>query len=416
MIKKIIFAVVIVGILGTVGLLGWRFLFGDPDTSLVETSGNLLPFGSGDNLDTQQVEDGGINTNGGISEEIPDEGFITPIKNLFQIASSPVAGFITIEKSGKTIIRYADRATGNIYDAILPNATSSNLEKIRVTNNTLPKIYEAHFKSDGNAVLFRSVEDGDDFIKNLLLNLTPPQASSTLYSVSSIDLRGDLGQVSTGRDNFLYYVLEDSGSIVSTNFSGTGARTLFSSSFDNWRIEPAGTNLLLYTKPSTKAYGYAYFLNSSNGAISKVLGPLNGLVAKPNSQGTRVAYSHYNNNRTYLFVKNLENNRDSEVSPATLAEKCAWSTKIDNHLYCGVKSTNQNTEEPDSWYRGETQFSDNIWRFDTGGEIAEILSEPKSEIAANIDMYTPKLSLKEDYLVFINRTDLSLWVLKLENI
>ena len=160
--------------------------------------------------------------------------------------------------------------------------------------------------------------------------------------------------------------------------------------------------------------GFAYDLNILNGVLTKILGPLNGLVAIPETSGKRVLYSYSENNKTRLFAKNLTDNTQSEILPTTLAEKCIWGIKQVGVVYCGSPTDEPGPREPDEWYRGLTHFSDRIWLFNTNNEVAQVLMEPKIKLGIDIDLIEPRLSPDEDYLVFINKTDLSLWALRLD--
>ena len=416
--RKIIISLAIVLSIAIIVFVGWYFLLGNSDIPAGEAIRGILPFGTAEDSSESTInnEQSTIETEG---QSMIDE-FGTPTKNLFRISDTPVAGTVILSRgTSTTIARYVDRATGHIYDVNL-----RTLEKTKVTNNTLPKIYEAYFRPDGNAVLLRSLKDDSDTVDNLSLTLTAPkatlastsspQATDGLYSVSSTAIRGDIGALAVGSGNMLFYVLQDTKSIVSSAFSGTGAKTLFTSPFTNWRLAAAGNSLVAYTKASASASGYAYTLNTSSGALTKILGPLNGLVVIPNSSGNRVLYSYTEGNRTRLFAHNLQNKTASEISPATLAEKCVWSVRNVGILFCGTPTNSLGTGEPDSWYRGATHFSDRVWLFDTNTDIAQVLVEPKQSFGVDIDVFEPKLSPNEDYLIFINKTNLSLWALRLE--
>src|SRR3989344_7479856 len=185
--KKVIIAIVVL-LIGFTSFLGWKFYFGDPEITMVESVKELLPFGSGDNL-PGAVTKGENEEPGKITWEDTPKEFTSTESSLVKISDLPVAGFTVITKNGTAVVRYADRATGHIYDTSLPNATSSNFEKVKITNNTLPKIHEAHFRPDGTSVVYRSLEDNTDVIRNLSLVLTPPQATSSLHRVSSTALR-----------------------------------------------------------------------------------------------------------------------------------------------------------------------------------------------------------------------------------
>ncbi|MEK7461601.1 MAG: hypothetical protein AAB586_00825 [Patescibacteria group bacterium] len=413
--KKIFIITIVALVIILIGSLGWYLFARNPEISTSENVGNILPFGSGDNgnisvtiTDNEFGRDNAVDSSGGGSSF--DE-FGSPTANLFRISNVPIAGMVIFKKSGATIVRYVDRATGHIYDIDLMTFT-----KTRIVNQTLPKIYEAYFKSDGNTVLMRSLRNDSDVVDNLILNLTPPQSTSTntLYAVSSTPLRGNINAIAVGSGNTLIYSRQDTLSIVSSTFNGTGAKTLLNSVFTNWRLATAGNNLIIYTGASADVPGLAYDLNTSNGVLTKILGPLNGLVAIPETSGKRVLYSYSENNKTRLFAKNLTDNTQSEILPTTLAEKCIWSIKQIGVVYCGSPTNEPGPSEPDGWYQGLTHFSDRIWSFNTNNEVAQVLMEPKIKLDVDIDLTEPRLSPDEDYLVFINKTDLSLWALKLD--
>lgn len=404
--KKILIILLAVISVALIASLGWYFLVRDKEVPLGEAISNSLPFGSEDNTlpaaaSRQPVDE---------TPELVDK-FSSPTANLFRLSATPVAGAVVFERGKQLVVRYVDRATGHIYDANL-----ATLEKTKVTNNTLPKIYEAYFRTDGNAVLLRYLKDDSDVVENLSLTLTPPQGTSTdaLYTVSSTALRGDISAVATGPGNALFYALKDTSSIVTSTFNGASVRTIFTSPFTDWRLAAAGNRLIVYTKASARIAGYAYTLNTLNRTLAKILGPLNGLAAIPNPSGNQVLYSYVEDDKTKLFAKNLAKNTLSEILPATLAEKCVWSTKNTGVLFCGAPTDSPGSGEPDDWYRGATHFSDDIWLFNTNGGVGQVLAEPEQSLRTDIDVMEPKLSPDEDYLIFLNKNDLSLWALRLE--
>ena len=382
-------------------LTGW-FLLRGGEAPLVGTIMDGLPFGSGENTQLT-TNDQQPTTDGTETNELG-----TSSGNLFRISDVPVAGAVAINRQGLTFIRYVDRATGHIYEV---DAATRNKRKI--TNQTLPKIYEAYFRPDGNAILLRYLKNNSDVVENVSLNLTLSTSSSTLYTIASTLLRGDISAVSVSSAGALFYALSDTSSIVTSAFNGSGLRTLLNSPFTDWKLTSSGNGVVLSTKTSSGTPGYAYTLTASNGALNKILGPLNGLIVTPNNAGNRVLYSYVENGAKF-FAKNLTSGSISEILPATLAEKCVWSTKYIDEVYCGAPVGVVGNNEPDNWYKGVTHFSDRLWRFDTATQIAELLAEPKVDINIDLDIYQPKLSPNEDYLIFINKTDLSLWVLKLD--
>jgi len=397
----VIFAIIILA------FTGW-LLLRDSEIPIVETIIDGLPFGSGEDINIPALGPGEDT----VGETTSFDESITSEDKLFRISNTPVAGFVVLNDR----VRYVDRATGHIFDATLPTSNTA-LEKNRVTNTTLPKIYEAHFRSDGSEVLLRSIGETGG-VESMTLTLTPPSTTSTstdgLYSVSATSLRGDIDSPLPGTGNVLFYVLKDTNSIVSSTFTGNSLRTLFNSEFDNWRLGRAGNSLLVYTKASADAPGFAYLLNSSGGSLSKILGPLNGLTAVTNSNNTRTLYSYFESGKTKLSVRNSQSGASSEILPATLTEKCVWSNTNNAVFFCGTPIAGIVSREPDNWYKGMTHFSDYVWRFDTESEIAQLVSNPKMDFDIDLDVFKPTLSNDDSYLIFINKRDLTLWSVKLD--
>lgn len=424
--KKILIIFITILSIILIVFIGWFIFLRDKNIPAGEAIGNLLPFGSGDNL--PQTTGDTPTTPGENGQETGNQSG-SPTNNLIHLSPDPVAGAIiltTRSNSGQssastTIVRYVDRATGHIYDI-----NPATMERTKITNQTLPKIYEAYFKSDGNAVLLRSLINDSDIAENLSLILTPPktvratstipspQESEALYAVSSVFLRGDIGSVAVGSGDTLFYNLREISSIFSSSFNNTKIRAILNFPFTDWRLATAENILVLSTKASAHVSGYTYTLNLTNGALTKLLGPLYGLTTNLNAGGNRVLYSYNESGRIKLFAKNLNDNKLSELLPTTLAEKCVWSIKNTDSVFCGAPTDQIERGEPDAWYKGATHFSDRIWLFDTKNDVSRFLAEPKSSLNVDIDVSEPKISPKEDYLIFTNHNDLSLWALKLE--
>ena len=410
--RKVLIILIIVLVLVLVGIGGWYLLSRNSGSPIAESIRDILPFGSGEDINIPA-----LNTPEEQEEAVAalEEQNLATAK-LFRIVDTPIAGFVSFNRGGSVVVRYVDRATGHISEVILPNATSSNsLTRTKILNQTLPKLYEAYFISDGSFVFLLSLKDDSDVVDNRSLVLTAPRSTSTdgLYSASLTNLRGDIDSVLVGSGNSLSYVLRDAGTIVSSTFTGTGLKTLFTSAFNNWRISRLGNNLLLSAKAHAGTPGYTYSLPSGGGSLTKLLGPLNGLVAVGNSSGNSVLYSYVEGGETKLFTKNIQANTTSEILPATLAEKCVWSTKESSVFFCGTPLNGLSGKEPNEWYLGKSHFSDYLWRFDTDTEIAQLIAEPKTDFNVDLDISEPKLSPDEDYLIFINKRDLTLWAIRL---
>ncbi|MDB5266773.1 MAG: hypothetical protein JWN89_588 [Parcubacteria group bacterium] len=401
MTRKPLIITISVAILIILGAVGWYFYSRNAVPAGITSVTGGLPFGAGTGNVSPGTPGGETASNPGVSVNGK------PSAKLFRISDTPAAGFVSFLKGGFTYVRYLDRATGHIYDV-----NPATLEKIQITNNTLPKIYEAYFKSDASGAVIRSLKEGSDVVETSILTLTPPKATSTaeLYTVASSILRGNIGEIGVASDNSLLYATNDTGAIIRSAFNGEKPVTLFSSAFTDWRISPSG---IATTKAGANALGYSYILGSKGG-LSKLLGPLSALVVAPSKDGKHIAYSYKDGDTNVLRSLNLTTSAASEIVPGTLAEKCAWSARSSDTLYCGVPVGGIGALEPDAWYQGSTHFSDRIWRFNASTGFTDVLVDPKKDFNTEIDIENPALTPDEDYLVFMNKSDLTIWALKLD--
>jgi hypothetical protein len=122
----------------------------------------------------------------------------------------------------------------------------------------------------------------------------------------------------------------------------------------------------------------------------------------------------YGNDNLYLGIYNISSKSITDVPLKTLPEKCVWG-KNDSAIYCLVPVFVPEERYPDSWYRGEMTFSDQIWKFNVGAGSTEFIVNPL-EVEGGEDIDGIKLMLDKDekYLFFVNKKDSYLWELILK--
>jgi hypothetical protein len=82
-------------------------------------------------------------------------------------------------------------------------------------------------------------------------------------------------------------------------------------------------------------------------------------------------------------------------------------------VYCAVPSQPIKAIYPDDWYKGTISFIDKIWQSNaTTGEI-KLISSIVDTSDRVIDAFNLGLDPKDDFLIFMNKNDLSLWSLDL---
>ena len=405
--KKLTILIIILTIILGSGIL--YYLLGGKVDGLPGIPG--LPFGEAP-ADTNGEGTSSGETNNGSDGETPIDtvGGGTDGAKLTKITSEPVAGAITFINKGSTYLRYVDRATGHISEVKL-----STMERSKILNVTRPKIYQAIWKKDGSGFVERTLDAEENVVNTSVSLVQSTSTSSTTepYIIRSTLLKGEVGEIVLGLESSLIYNLTDSGVVATSNFLGEKPKTLFTLPFTSWRIAPVSTTTaLLTTKPSVMGQGYSYLTNLSTGKLTKILGPLSGLSAKVKSDSSRVIYSYIDNSKLELRARDLKTGVVTDILPKTLADKCTWSKRVGGIVYCAAPKTLP-PGLPDSWYQGEVGFTDSFWRFNIDTDTAEELYVPQIDSEGIIDVYLPELSPDQDYIVFMNKADLSLWVLKL---
>lgn len=339
-----------------------------------------------------------------------------PVPKLRKISTSPISGAIAIENSKGVIARYLEKATGHIYEAEL----FSNIEPNRISNTTIPKIYEALWTNNGEGLIIRYInpDNNSDDIKNLYLKLdqiSELNATSTNTKGSFLPDNVDIA-LSPKQDRI--FTLGNTGEIFNGNISqtdGTKGSNLFQSPFVEWLASwPEEGTITLTTKPSFQFDGLLYFVNTKTKTVTRILGGIAGLTTLTNNNGFVLYNEPSPNSDLPLSVLNTKTNENTSLTTSTLPEKCIWSKLEKNILYCAVPKNQPTGNYPDDWYQGLISFNDYIEKIDIVSGNIDVISDLEKESGIAIDATHLQLSPKEDYLIFTNKKDSSLWSLILE--
>ncbi len=433
--QSVLISIIIVVSLVVGGLSGWYFYLrqqGGIDTAATPTEkpreGGFFGLGS-----TKTPSTNSTTTVSSPSDEATSTPVVTvtvprPIPDLRHLTIAPVAGAAFIDKdvlaiststvgtSTKTtskvvgsveVFRWIDRATGNIYET-----SSSTLETIRISNVTVPRIYEAYFVDrKGSTVLFRDLIGDSDAIRTRYGILRPETATSTQLTFKFTDLPLNITQLAISPTSDQIF------SILPTNVRGTiskpdgGSSTnVFNSQFHEWLVSwPSAQTVVLNTKPSGTAPGYAYIFNTKTRALSKLVGNRDGLTTLVSPDGNNVLVGESPLATIKLSVLNRQTGIIKDLFVRTFPEKCVWSKKDKNVVYCAIPDDISYGVYPDAWYIGTISFSDSLWKIDIGtGEIRQLV-QPATKIGQSLDMVNLTLSKKEDFVTFQDKNDLSLW-------
>ena len=319
--------------------------------------------------------------------------------NLRQLTTEAVAGFSLIGDK----IRFVEKATGHVFEI-----DQTSAKPVRISNTTVPKIQEAYFSKSGGAAVFRYAKDKTNAIENVIVKIgTTTEVTGRLpISLTSVTPNPQ-------KDAFFYLEEGEGGSIGTTldlakKQKPLQKKTVFNSPAIEWVVSwPTPEKILLATKPSAAATGFAYLLNSKSGELERVLGDRIGLTASLSPDGQRILFGETSGNSLNLGVFDRKSGEDFSLAAQSLPEKCVWSAKNKDFVYCAVPRTVTTLSYPDAWYRGEISFSDDLWKFnlDTGEDEIIITSDD------DLDATRLMLSPNEKYLYFQNKRDDTLWIL-----
>lgn len=330
---------------------------------------------------------------------------------LFRITDGPVAfgvsvastltptalGTSTVTKKDIEV-RYIERRSGNAYAYKIGDRTLT-----RISNRTLPGVYEASWLSDGSLayVRFLGETNGEDVLETYALPLDQKE--------SGYFLEPNLSEVLTKGTTTVLTLLKNTNGSIATIASpeGTEVKTFFSSLLSNLQLGFSGKNLVAYTNASGAVNGYSFLVDSATGNFERIAGPSRGLTALPSPKGTYVLHTYLSGSALRSELFETKTRTSTPIPIGTIAEKCVWATD-ESALYCAAPRT-VSGNLPDDWYQGVVSFSDRLWQIDLEGRVALLVVDPSSVADVSIDAVSLALSPETDVLVFTNKRDGSLW-------
>ena len=349
-------------------------------------------------------------------EQEPSNQTNEPLKlpKLRQLSSTPVAGMSASTTASSSLVRFMDRGTGHIYEA---DDVSNEIKKL--SNTTLPKIYEGYWNKNLTALVLRYLRDESDVVSNFYaeLRLAATSTTNTAYEVKGKYLSPDISQVTIspqGDKIFTWNIENGRGMGYTSTFDEKNkvrvADTHLTQVVAEW---PEANTVTLATKASASAAGYFYSLDIRNGSLKKIVGGFRGLAGKLNKDASRALFSSGGLNTIRTSYINTKDDVVQEILFKTLADKCVWSTLRKNEVYCAVPTEIAKGVYPDDWYKGTISFIDQIWHLDTTTGEVHLLANLLDLSNKLVDATELALDPKENFLYFINKRNLTLWSLDL---
>ncbi len=327
----------------------------------------------------------------------------TVIPTLRHITENPVAGATFV---GTSTIRYANRGNGHIFET-----PTNSLETVKISNTTIPKVYEAYWVNNGENVIYRRLKENTNTIETSFLELRTKTGSTTDFLRDTIitflpDNITDLA-VSVNTDNIAYILPIDSSAQITTSNPDGSSPSSFSIPHPSWTLSWTDSNILtIVPKTASNVLTSMYSISKTKNLMQEIDdNPGLTILNTPK----RTLYSFSTKNSLFLEVKNSDD-LVILLYPSTLPEKCTPTDTT--HVICGVPTSIPQASYPENWYQGVVSFIDEIrtYNLETGESV--ITYTPQEEF----DIINPQISSDGKYFMFTNKKDLSLWVLNLDEV
>jgi hypothetical protein len=349
------------------------------------------------------------------------------IPKLRQISQNPVAGYVLIDELStttntigtttedllelKTIYRYVNKSNGNILET-----TSRTTNTSRITNKTIPQVYESYFSEDGQNVIFRYLNNKN--IETTLGVLSQDNSTSTdvmgdegnFLELETSSLSRNIIDLDVLGDNVFYYLIDDFGiNGFSFNFNNQNQQDfVFNSKMTQLDPQWLNSNTILFgTKPSNYSGGFLFSYDINSGSFEKVLNGDFGFNFLPKPNYNLVAYSQTEGSVMNSYVINLETGQEVNMRTNTIvSDKCVWSKNEENIIYCAEPRITIGLGYPNVWYQGQISLIDDLYKIDVQQGTKSIINMDGQFDITNID-----ISDNGEYITFVNKRDLTLWSL-----
>jgi hypothetical protein len=372
-------------------------------------------------IDTPSANPFGTNTGTRTSTTTPERkypynGGDKKLAILRPLYTYPNSGAVLLEKDGVTLARFVVRETGNVHEV-----ASDSDEIKRITSNIIPRVLETVWSNSGNYLIYRYSTNDNDTIDNYLAKIKISTSTSNQFSggISGNVVYKNADSIvinPSGNKSFAITKLggmKGSYGLISS-LEGGNSKEIFVSEVSNWLISWPKDNIIsLVTKPSYKQYGYLYFLNTNDNSFEKKFGRVYGLNVLVNKNADSFIYSSSNRNSFKLNFYNIKTATDKNLQIETLADKCVWSNKDSDIVYCAVPKFVTSGNYPDAWYQGVISFSDNIWKINVEEGTTQLVYEIGKNESVSLDAMDLRINKDDSFLIFTDKNTLSLWGLQI---
>lgn len=414
------YALVVLLFLVIAGFLGWYLWFQSEKTAL-EDLGQSRGFGEAN--PTFTGSQGSTNANLGVSvgsggdlsivasstttQDLGGRATSTPA--VWRVSTTPASAISIFPTHTGFRALVIERSSGNVFqvDPITGKA-------VRVTNTLIPLIYESYWITDKD-VLLRSMNERG--VGSTFLGSITTSSSSPVGTLSGEYLTPGITAIAVHNQDASFFMMEprSSGGYTGTITSiETGDKVrVFTSMIGGWRAQWHGESLYIAPKATYGVRESAYHIDTENRRTIPVLEDVAGLSAAFSKEESVVLYSESYVESLETLLRTSEGTR--KLSIRTLGEKCTWHPDA-AYAICAVPETLGSQPLPDSWYDGETHFSDTLWKVHTETGEVEEMARLSSFFGSPVDVIDPQIDESGIFLSFIDKNSGMPWVLRINEL
>lgn len=321
--------------------------------------------------------------------------------NLFSVSDQAVSGFNYLDDN---TVYYIERSTGHLYT----NLPDKNNKK-RLSNTASPGMYKIWWNTTNNPLFI--TEKISERLVTRFFSATLSEKEAQSDGLSFVPVSESIYNPTSLGNKIFYFTENIAGdySLVENSFDFSSPQFILEDTpLKEFVITPTEKGVYLATKPGYYSSGVLFFVKDNK--LEKVLNGQNGFSVLLDKKGDIAIISEYQKNSFVSYLYNIETKEKVNLTNGYLTEKCVPSEKS-TIFYCAGLINQSQPNYPDIWFKGLISHNDNIWKIDTTNGTETQITFWDNE--NGIDVYRPKLTTDEKYLLFQNKKDLSLWSLDL---
>jgi len=223
---------------------------------------------------------------------------------------------------------------------------------------------------------------------------------------------------SKSENKIAYYLsndLQNTNAVFIADADGANARAVFNTRVKDIRVEWVSSNqIAISTAPSGLVPNVLWVLNIDTQKLLPVMSQVYGFTMRWSPSGGRFLFSQTDTKGANLTLSS-SNQTGTEVKNlglATLPEKCAFSAKDENIVFCSAPASAPDIVWPDDYYKQIYSASEQIWSINLSTGKKDMVYDFDETLAS--DAADLIVSPGADRLIFLNKKDGAIYSLKLK--